>query len=954
MSVQQVYIALFGRPADPAGLAYWNQVTNNGQNLAEMLRVLPSLTEYTTRYAGMDNTQVITAIYQNLFGRAPDAAGLKFFADALASGAQNMATIAVNILQGAQGEDKQDIINKEQAANLFTASLDTPEEIAAYNGANAAAIAKAFLDKVDANSPATIETVNQATGQVQSGQIPTPPGGGGGGDGPAPLPAAVQAVNGASSAQDLLSLFDQFESQLFSSANLALFDEMPAGQGRQQAVALGVLEYVDLFGPFTSLAGLQGIIDYQVHVEHQKFDFINDVRAADTVQEMVHALLDNVPMLSSMRQSLIALWDQSTDPDVIARVDQLQADPYTTVLAELTAKIQAGEDLAFFAEELLATGNLFGTGSIVTALAGAISEEDEILDVFNASQTPLDLLDDLDEYQDELFSDASLALFNQLPDNQGRQQAVALGLQEYIDIFGAYTSVGQIRSALDLFTHTEFGKFILIRDINAADDVASMVNALEMNVPNVLQQRENLINYLRFTEDQDALDRAHELDQDDYTLTLREIADKLDAGADMTFVAEALLNDNALFGTVRIIDVLSQASGLENTIIGEINAGGSAADILLDLNSFEDELFSAATLAKFDELPAGQGRQQAIALGLQEHKTLFGSFESVVQIRNALDTFTHTENAKFHFITAVDAATNQTEMVQALRLAVGLSNDRQNLIEDWLASGDSDAIARANELANDDYTLEMKEAASASDLKLEYLADKLLAAKAASGPFYGTVKIVAQLDAATDALDSLTFNPHDGVSKFEPSLGAALDSYVAKFTGDGELNDDEFEQIVDLVGSTEDAIKLVWDWVDDSYSYYVEAVNSVGVDIGIIYAKHLLSGGARIDDIVKHELDNNDEGTVPQRLQTMHHNLLTNLDELSIVDKFGREENDPDLFTVGDIQARLEAAGLIGIWGTIGVYKDASERPTYGGYEGTTPDAAEAWDTQFFSYNPAG
>lgn len=201
MSVQQVYVALFGRPADPAGLAYWNGVTNNGQNLAEMLRVLPSLTEYTSRFAGMDNAQIITTIYQNLFGRAPDAAGLAHFQSALASGSQNIATIAVNILQGAKGEDKQDVDNKVAAANLFTAALDTPEEIAAYNGTNAANIARQFLSKVDANAPATQETVNQAAGQVQSGQAPDQGGGvgggGGGGGGVPPIVSpAAELTNG--------------------------------------------------------------------------------------------------------------------------------------------------------------------------------------------------------------------------------------------------------------------------------------------------------------------------------------------------------------------------------------------------------------------------------------------------------------------------------------------------------------------------------------------------------------------------------------------------------------------------------------------------------------------------------------------------------------------------------------------------------------------------------------
>lgn len=190
--IQGIYVALFGRPADPGGLAYWTEVTKNGQDLSEMLRVLPGLNEYTDRFAGQTPDQVITTIYQGLFGRAPDPAGLEFFKAQLASGAQNMATLAVNILQGAQGDDKADVDAKVDAAVLFTASLDTPEEIAAYSGNNAANAARAFLDAVDKDKPATPEDVNKAVGDVQSGQAPNPGGGGGGGT-PTPPAASLNA-----------------------------------------------------------------------------------------------------------------------------------------------------------------------------------------------------------------------------------------------------------------------------------------------------------------------------------------------------------------------------------------------------------------------------------------------------------------------------------------------------------------------------------------------------------------------------------------------------------------------------------------------------------------------------------------------------------------------------------------------------------------------------------------
>jgi len=44
-TIQGVYLALFGRPADPAGLSFFNGVTANGANLAGIADLAKSLTE---------------------------------------------------------------------------------------------------------------------------------------------------------------------------------------------------------------------------------------------------------------------------------------------------------------------------------------------------------------------------------------------------------------------------------------------------------------------------------------------------------------------------------------------------------------------------------------------------------------------------------------------------------------------------------------------------------------------------------------------------------------------------------------------------------------------------------------------------------------------------------------------------------------------------------------------
>ncbi|MBB4145849.1 DUF4214 domain-containing protein [Rhizobium rhizoryzae] len=152
-TIQGVYVALFGRPADPTGLAYFNSVTNNGANLSAIGN-LAGQVEYTARFAGLNNLQIINSIYQSLFGRDADATGLNFFANQLSSGRQTINTIAINILDGATGSDKTIVDNKIAAANLYTAALDTGTEIVAYSGTTAGDAGRAFLQGVTTAVPA--------------------------------------------------------------------------------------------------------------------------------------------------------------------------------------------------------------------------------------------------------------------------------------------------------------------------------------------------------------------------------------------------------------------------------------------------------------------------------------------------------------------------------------------------------------------------------------------------------------------------------------------------------------------------------------------------------------------------------------------------------------------------------------------------------------------------------
>lgn len=172
-TIQGVYVALFGRPADPAGLAYFNGVTKQGADLSA-IGDLASTQEYKDRFAGQSNLQIISSIYQSLFNRAPEAAGLEFFANALNKGTLSINNIAIAILDGAQGDDKTIVTNKITAADNFTKALDTATEQAAYTGNGAAQLGRNFLTPVAKDSSTIPSTA--ATDAAVKGVVDAAPG----------------------------------------------------------------------------------------------------------------------------------------------------------------------------------------------------------------------------------------------------------------------------------------------------------------------------------------------------------------------------------------------------------------------------------------------------------------------------------------------------------------------------------------------------------------------------------------------------------------------------------------------------------------------------------------------------------------------------------------------------------------------------------------------------------
>ncbi len=124
--VQGIYVAYYGRPADPAGLAYWQERVDNEGGLRAIMQEFGTSVEFTESFGGLNNEQLINAIYMRLFNRDADSAGLEFYLGKLNSGEMTLQTIALNILDGvAEGTpDAPLIADKLAVANEFTRILD--------------------------------------------------------------------------------------------------------------------------------------------------------------------------------------------------------------------------------------------------------------------------------------------------------------------------------------------------------------------------------------------------------------------------------------------------------------------------------------------------------------------------------------------------------------------------------------------------------------------------------------------------------------------------------------------------------------------------------------------------------------------------------------------------------------------------------------------------------------
>ena len=157
--LQKLYIGYLGRAADLAGLDYWEAQINAGAITLDDLRInwVNEQPEYAAMYGQLTRAQTAGKIYENLFKRAPDEAGLEYWVSGEGA-AVPVDQLIMAFMAGAQGTDVLELDNQVEVAHYYTEnielySIDTARNILKLVSfeANSVAAAKAQVDAWNAS-----------------------------------------------------------------------------------------------------------------------------------------------------------------------------------------------------------------------------------------------------------------------------------------------------------------------------------------------------------------------------------------------------------------------------------------------------------------------------------------------------------------------------------------------------------------------------------------------------------------------------------------------------------------------------------------------------------------------------------------------------------------------------------------------------------------------------------
>ncbi|MBK8376030.1 MAG: DUF4214 domain-containing protein [Sphingomonadales bacterium] len=156
--VTKAYLAYFGRPVDFDGMTAWGPAS--GASEADIQAGFSAAPETAAIYGStIVNLNYINNVYLNLFNREAEPAGASYWLQQIQLGRVTPVGAAMAILDGALGNDKIISNNKIAASAAFTADMTTTEQNLGY--ANGLPAARSFIQSVDL-IPATSAEIDAA------------------------------------------------------------------------------------------------------------------------------------------------------------------------------------------------------------------------------------------------------------------------------------------------------------------------------------------------------------------------------------------------------------------------------------------------------------------------------------------------------------------------------------------------------------------------------------------------------------------------------------------------------------------------------------------------------------------------------------------------------------------------------------------------------------------------
>ena len=151
--VAKLYVATFNRAPDAAGLNYWTN--SSGLSIEGIAQSFFDQSETQTLYpTSTSNNSFVTSVYDNLFNRTPDTAGLNYWVNELNNGNISKQNFILAVINGALGDDATILTNKQ------TVGLDFVSK-----GLDDVTLARSVMANVDA----TQTSVDSALDLIDSG-----------------------------------------------------------------------------------------------------------------------------------------------------------------------------------------------------------------------------------------------------------------------------------------------------------------------------------------------------------------------------------------------------------------------------------------------------------------------------------------------------------------------------------------------------------------------------------------------------------------------------------------------------------------------------------------------------------------------------------------------------------------------------------------------------------------